>query len=229
MWTPDELIEHIYRNYRLNPEQNAFTREDYDNMCCDESITRQFNICKGASKIGFVSLDGSFVCKFNYSAEIDCDYHIWYDEDEEVEHDHIDGCIDFDEYNNYCDDEYSYSCEFEAAGFGDLIAKVKLGKKIPGTNIQMYIQEKAKIYHDWGSLEKASEDSQSKAKDIINDIYVDELEEEWLADLVEYCGEDRARDFLGYIDEMGINDLHSNNVGYIDDAAVLVDFSGYWN
>lgn len=229
MWTPDELIEHIYRNYIFASEQNALSRVDFEDMCCDEAITRQFDVCCGASKIGLVSREGDFVCKFNYSVEVDNGYHDWYESDEEIEQTHIDGCIDFEEYNNYCDDELYYSEMFENAGFGDLIAKVKLGNVIPETHIQMYIQEKARIYHDWGSLEKASEDSQSKAKDIINDIYVDELEEEWLADLIEYCGEDRARDFLNYIDELGINDLHSGNVGYINDAAVLIDFSGYYD
>ena len=45
--------------------------------------------------------------------------------------------------------------------------------------------------------------------------------------LVEYYGEDRINQLVEFLNEVGISDLHSSNVGIRANRPVLFDYSGY--
>ena len=51
----------------------------------------------------------------------------------------------------------------------------------------------------------------------------------WLSDFLDYFGEDIFQKFMKFIDKQNIGDLHSDNIGYIGNRPVLIDYSGYWD
>ena len=51
----------------------------------------------------------------------------------------------------------------------------------------------------------------------------------WLTDFRLYYGEDIFVDFVNFVSENGWDDdLRSDNIGYINDRPVLIDYSGFW-
>lgn len=52
--------------------------------------------------------------------------------------------------------------------------------------------------------------------------------EYWLKEFVRYYGAKKYFDFVKFIKEEGINDLHGGNVGYINDRPVIFDYGGYY-
>lgn len=224
--TAEELIDYIEKVIKFYPKQNALT---YSNIGClskDKFIISNFKVICGCSKAAFVSKEGDFVCKVNYSGEINS-YGDYYDEEEEdpyVDH----GFIDYDYTYDYCKVEYDMSNDFIADGFGKFIAKVEKNKSINNGKMVFYTQEKAELFSN-SDNHIYTKDSLDKAWDMTKDRYVFDLEEEWIADAIERYGTEEVTELLDYIDEMGINDLHYNNIGYIGDAMVLIDYSGYWD
>lgn len=129
---------------------------------------------------------------------------------------------DRDDEDN-CKEELRRSKLIEAAGFGDLIAKTKSIGKIKGVNF--YMQEKAVTIYDNGSFYNKEEPRPdvSRLYDFL-DFYPNFY---WLIDLVDYCGYDRAKSFLLFLQENGMmQDLHDNNIGYIGNRPVLIDYAG---
>lgn len=129
---------------------------------------------------------------------------------------------DRDDEDN-CKEELRRSKLIEAAGFGDLIAKTKSIGKIKGVNF--YMQEKAVTIYDNGSFYNKEEPRPdvSRLYDFL-DFYPNFY---WLIDLVDYCGYDRAKSFLLFLQENKImEDLHDGNIGYIDNRPVLIDYAG---
>ena len=122
-----------------------------------------------------------------------------------------------------CEEEFRRSQKIEQAGFGDLIAKISSLGKIKGTNF--YLQEKAITLYDGGSFYN-KEDSRPDVSQLYDflDFYPNFY---WLIDLVDYCGYERAKKFLLFLQENGMmQDLHDNNIGYIDNRPVLIDYAG---
>lgn len=51
----------------------------------------------------------------------------------------------------------------------------------------------------------------------------------FLGYMLYYYGEEKFDKFLHFAKDMSINDLHSDNVGFIGDRPVLIDYSGFWS
>ena len=53
----------------------------------------------------------------------------------------------------------------------------------------------------------------------------------WIADFVEQYGKEEFRRLSLFLDEMSIGDLRDCNIGYLDGAPILFDYSGFrhWN
>lgn len=52
--------------------------------------------------------------------------------------------------------------------------------------------------------------------------------EYWLKEFVRYYGAKKYFDFVKFIKEEGINDLHGGNVGYINNRPVVFDYGGFY-
>ena len=62
----------------------------------------------------------------------------------------------------------------------------------------------------------------------MKDNYNIRIHREWLARAIEYYGEAAVNDLLAFIELEGINDFHTENIGFREDGSpVILDYSGY--
>lgn len=58
--------------------------------------------------------------------------------------------------------------------------------------------------------------------------YVRNISVRWIAAVISLYGKKKAFELENFIIEMGINDMHGNNVGWYKKKPVILDFSGYY-
>lgn len=58
--------------------------------------------------------------------------------------------------------------------------------------------------------------------------YVRNISERWIAAVISLYGKKKAFELENFIIEMGINDMHANNVGWYKRKPVILDFSGFY-
>lgn len=124
---------------------------------------------------------------------------------------------------NYCEVEKERYKMAKQDGINKCFAGVGLLTKIEGHPI--YIQEFADMY-DYKSTGHTKEDTES-VKEMCKSNSYNCFNEEWLSDVFNYFGKDIFNRFMMFIDDIGINDLHNGNIGYIKGRPVLVDYSGW--
>jgi hypothetical protein len=225
MWTDEQFINYLKNSYTFNGITNGITQSEAERILDDSTITSQYYIEFGCTKMVFIPIEKSdYVYKCNFfggfddecynSDESEADYIAYYAENECDEH-------------NYCDEELYFCNEFVEHGFGDYIAKVEPFETVG--KITFFKQERAIMEEAVGdSYIYSSKDSKEKAKLFYTD-YCGEIGVDWLANFIEQYGEETLEEFLDYvINWLGINDLHNGNIGYIDGHCVLVDYSGYY-
>lgn len=129
---------------------------------------------------------------------------------------------------DYCGLEAEYFAEAKQLGLGEFFAATEFVMYYNG--ISIYKAERAEV-----SFERLSSDLYEKLEsngmeeeEILNTIdEADSLCEfmDWL--IPYYTDTDKADELFEFLNESGINDLHSGNIGYIGDRLVLIDYSGY--
>ena len=223
-------------------DDTLFTEEDFYDKAIDvvealekESGVRNYRFANGASKGVIWDKRSDYVVKIPINGSYgDYSYsesgsYLGYDDDMENWYDG-----GFDNSWDYCLTEaylYEDACEWglEAAFAGTI--------KI---NDNIYVQEKATIFGEISEkrrIESKLDFSSNGYTDYIYSLirqcrtYVstDRLAESWMIDFINYHGEEKFLDFLEFINENCINDLHWSNIGYIGDRPVLVDYSGFNN
>ena len=93
-------------------------------------------------------------------------------------------------------------------------------------DIPIYIQEKAKLLGSVGASH-SSDEQMTKVKNLCKEEQHYCFNSDWLGSLLEAVGKDIFNNFMNYIKDKNINDLHSGNIGFIGDKPVLVDYAGY--
>ncbi len=240
----DIITEGNYRNIISIPLRNA--------TCCFQG--EPFSVEAGASKICIVFDNLPFVIKIPLMGRHSYDYingdtmHLRGSCYYIPESKRTSSCYYFsqtrvdsnelfsDEDWNYCDHEEYISDLAIEEGLADFFAKEECIGYI--NNYPIYKQEKVEVYASSNFRNKpSSKDTYSLLDDIITSgpTYLDvpfcDLDEdrEWLAQALEYHGEEQFMKFLDFIERTDINDLHSGNMGYIGNRPVLLDYSGFWN
>lgn len=132
---------------------------------------------------------------------------------------------------DYCEVEEVLFNRAYKAGVNDYFAQTAYIGEINGYPI--YIQERAEIYSD-----SEVKYSYKLIKELIEEIKQDlgdsdrlfgRLPDEWVCDFYVIYGKDLLVKFLNFVEEQEISDLHSDNVGFIDDKPVLTDYSSFWS
>lgn len=188
----------------------------------EEPLLREglnFYWAEGASKYVIIpeKMDKDLVIKIPYSGVIDS-----FGEYEEFCGAISDTCaFDWD----YCKVE----CDiFQKAKERDLemcFAKTELIGTIKGYPI--YAQEKAVIWENIHNYEDYDERERDEIEEKTRSSGHRCFNSAWLLDFLDYYGEEIFNMFLDFIDDMCIDDLHSGNIGYINDRPVLVDYSDF--
>ena len=201
-------------------EERPFTEDVFAFFV--DNLPINFITDSGATKAVIIPPEENFVIKIPFqgfiSERYNRDRQCW--EDEFVRYDSA--YCSGSEWD-YCLSEVEIYKRAVEAGVQQIFAKTEFITTVDGHPI--YIQEKAEIFnrgehsHPREQLRKTRE----KTKD-----YYCEANEDWLTDVLEYYGEDIFLDFLRFVDDLQLTDLHSGNLGYINNRPVITDYSGYY-
>ena len=168
----------------------------------------------GASKMVFLLKDVVVKLPFN-----GYEYYSW-DEDNLRYRDEPE--FEYNAHTDYCAMEENIYTYAEEAGVECFFAKTKTAGYTK--NGQVYYTSERADYE----FTKDSSDYNDLAIELL-DKYDVWMCNTWLADAIVYYGVKAVKEFLAFVKEMEINDLHDSNVGYrADGSPCLIDYSGYF-
>jgi hypothetical protein len=195
------------------------------NTCC----------CKfehGASKMVIIPEGADYVIKIPFTGQEESVYD-GYDEDgyDEYHQEYI----DFD--NSIYGDGWDY-CLTEAVHYNKakrnnvekIFCKTRCIGKVSGHPI--YIQERAETYYSYKNKNMQSRSRKSKTPKEVENICVkkrfSQFNIRWQTDVYNYYGEKIFNKFMDFIKKERIQDLHSDNIGYLGARPVILDYSGWF-
>lgn len=124
---------------------------------------------------------------------------------------------------DYCESEMNRYQIAAERGFSKCFAKTELLGYI--NNYPIYIQEKCITFSSCKIKHVHSKEEKSKTSNCCNYYSINE---DWLTDFRLYYGEAMLLEFIDFIREFGWDDdLRDENIGYIKDRPVLIDYSGF--
>lgn len=78
---------------------------------------------------------------------------------------------------------------------------------------------------DYNSKEYKQKEKKSKA--ICNKLNIESFNHIWIADFIDLYGEEEFKHLNDFLDRYEIGDLRTCNIGYLDGAPILFDYSGF--
>lgn len=132
-----------------------------------------------------------------------------------------------DETWDYCElEEISYDVA-KQSDLQDCLVQTKLLCYIQGYPI--YKQPIVTLYNNYS---KRIENEQSAKIVEESSDRIDEIDSSipfgWSEDVVTYFGKNFFSKLLNFLSDMGINDMHADNVGYFKNKPIILDYSGYY-
>ncbi len=128
--------------------------------------------------------------------------------------------------HNYCHLEEKIYQQAVKVGFEEVFAKTECIGLIDAYPI--YVQERVDALAAEDYYEEVSPQSKAFASSLTNsNSEYEEIDVDWLATVVECYGEEYCSSLMDFFYENDINDLHVNNLGYLHDYPVVIDYSGY--
>lgn len=218
----DKCIEEIFEALQESwlDEYAEFTEDDVEDF--KEDYVPDVEWDYGASKLVFMPPESKFVIKIPFRGQNEC---VFGENDELLDY------KDFCEFSgardgwDYCHTELIIYNSAEEKELDQCFAKTSLIGKVKGYPI--YQQEKAKIFgHTCNESEYSKEKTGSTEKKC-KELDVNNFNSCWLSDFIDYYGNELFVKFMLFLKEMRINDLHRDNLGYINGRPVLVDYSGF--
>ena len=209
-----KLFKDIWVPYDFSEETaEAF----YEDLSLDiRTLFPSYNY--GASKFVLIPENEEYVIKIPFKGT----YYGW-DADEEFCNF---VCAPHGEWD-YCEEEvyrYNYATEL---GFKQFLAQTQFLCNTGPDDYPIYIQEKSQIFSrtvEYSSHSKADRVKTIKIIDKTNmPINID-----WLTDLRLYHGDEKFSSFLSFIKNAQWDDLREDNIGYIGNKPVLVDYAGFY-
>ena len=212
------------------PFSHMFNEDDYSNAHyewreeCDDAI-------KEAEARNASQAEIDIICENYKAAEPMCDDDRFYYKLEGATY------IDIEEMQkepdwDYCNLECVIYNKAVERGLGAYFAE----EHFLGTldcNHPVYIQTRCtpieELNYDYSSVEYSKKSAKTRARCKELDIYC--FNPLWIADFIEYYGEDELKRLNTFLNEMNIGDLRGSNIGYLDGAPILFDYSGfrYWD
>lgn len=94
----------------------------------------------------------------------------------------------------------------------------------------IYKQVKATSFADSRSRHEYSEIKRSSTREICEEIHVSCFHTCWLSDFLEFYTKEDLALLNEFIEDCGISDLHSGNLGYKENGIpVIIDYAGFWD
>lgn len=172
----------------------------------EEDSYFRFTINEGCTKGVLIPINGSFVFKIPFDFDVNCWTRLSLD---------------------YCDKEVDHYHQAKDAGLEFVFVKTvffdelenKFGGKLP-----VYIQDKVHPFTDKCSTDEPTYRELSSKYSNTN-----RLAPAWVEDFCNLYGVDSFDSLGTFVDKVGINDLHSNNIGYYKNKPVIFDYSGFFD
>ena len=190
-----------------------------------QALDDNFILASGVSKVAIIPKEKNYVIKIPYYGK----------------YRKSNGIKCFDPYfssisksSDYCKSEEIIYNKAKANGLDTFFAEIEQIGKIKSTPI--YVQRKAVIFEDVYYPEDDEEENlneheisifktiTTKYSDLVEDEY---LPLSWMKDFICSYGELAFDKLYNFLSDNNIQDLHSENIGYICERPVLVDFSGF--
>ena len=190
-----------------------------------QALDDNFILASGVSKVAIIPKEKNYVIKIPYYGK----------------YRKSNGIKCFDPYfssisksSDYCKSEEIIYNKAKANGLDTFFAEIKQIGKIK--SIPIYVQRKAVIFEDVYYPEDDEEENlneheisifktiTTKYSDLVEDEY---LPLSWMKDFICSYGELAFDKLYNFLSDNNIQDLHSENIGYICERPVLVDFSGF--
>ena len=221
------IISEEEKNYILNllSTFNLKHLSQYNFMKKLQALDDNFILASGVSKVAIIPKEKNYVIKIPYYGK----------------YRKSNGIKCFDPYfssisksSDYCKSEEIIYNKAKANGLDTFFAEIEqIGKK---KSIPIYVQRKAVIFEDVYYPEDDEEENlneheisifktiTTKYSDLVEDEY---LPISWMKDFICSYGELAFDKLYNFLSDNNIQDLHSENIGYICERPVLVDFSGF--
>ena len=190
-----------------------------------QALDDNFILASGVSKVAIIPKEKNYVIKIPYYGK----------------YRKSNGIKCFDPYfssisksSDYCKSEEIIYNKAKANGLDTFFAEIEQIGKIK--SIPIYVQRKAVIFEDVYYPEDDEEENlneheisifktiTTKYSDLVEDEY---LPISWMKDFIFSYGELAFDKLYNFLSDNNIQDLHSENIGYISERPVLVDFSGF--
>lgn len=190
-----------------------------------QALDDNFILASGVSKVAIIPKEKNYVIKIPYYGK----------------YRKSNGIKCFDPYfssisksSDYCKSEEIIYNKAKANGLDTFFAEIEQIGKIK--SIPIYVQRKAVIFEDVYYPEDDEEENlnerevsifktiTTKYSDLVEDEY---LPISWMKDFICSYGELAFDKLYNFLSDNNIQDLHSENIGYICERPVLVDFSGF--
>lgn len=175
-------------------------------------------------------LDGEYHHRY-YDDDFDSteEYEEYYNNDENKELIEFCGADDGGDGSNYSEAALLVYEDAVVAGLGKLFAEMKYFGIHKGHKI--YLQEKCTLWaaERDSDTHSTTPEERSSAQDVMDtaDGYC-EFDDRFAALMIKTYGETAFRDFLRFLDDHGVNDLHDSNVGFrLDGTPCLIDYASY--
>lgn len=175
-----------------------------------------YNYFYGVSKLCLIPKGSDYVIKIPFNTE-------WYDWDREY--------VYFFNANHDDNRKWDY-CMSELLIY-NLAKKEKIEKIFCKTrflgcvnNYPIYIQERANPIYLMDGI-RYSDHRTDRISEYCHQRNFQIFHSVWMADALEYYGQKIFNNAMSFIKYNHINDLHNENIGYIGNRPVLIDFSGY--
>lgn len=127
---------------------------------------------------------------------------------------------------DYCLAEVNRYREAKEMGVENLFLEMKEIDNIDGYSI--YYQEYATPFLE--GVSSSNEDQREKARDMCTEKGVGRsISQEWLGDIINVYSINTLNNFLTFIKDFNIGDLHSGNIGYQGDHPVVIDYGDYYD
>ena len=190
-----------------------------------QALDDNFILASGVSKVAIIPKEKNYVIKIPYYGK----------------YRKSNGIKCFDPYfssisksSDYCKSEEIIYNKAKANGLDTFFAEIEQIGKIK--SIPIYVQRKAVIFEDVYYPEDDEEENlnerevsifktiTTKYSNLVEDEY---LPISWMKDFIFSYGELAFDKLYNFLSDNNIQDLHSENIGYICEKPVLVDFSGF--
>lgn len=128
---------------------------------------------------------------------------------------------------DYCLDDVEVCNKAKSSGYERFFAMTEyVGQSYEHP---IYKQEKVETFNQISEPRKNSQAANHKAEELHNKYW--HLPTKFIADMIDFYGEEETLGFLQYADDNDIDDLHGNNIGYrvSDGSPCLLDYSGWWD